>query len=81
MEFKRVKILACEPRDNYQLWIQFEDGLEGEVDLHHLVGKGVFKAWSSLDFFNQVRIDKKTDTVLWGDFIDLDPYLNLIVKG
>lgn len=75
MEFKRVKIIACEPRDNYHLWIHFEDGLEGEVDLQHLVGQGVFKAWSSLDFFNQVRIDNKTDTVVWGDIIDLDPYV------
>jgi hypothetical protein len=75
MEFKRARIVACEPRHNYHVWIQFDDGLEGEVDLTHLVGRGVFKAWESVDFFDQVRVDSKTDTLAWGDDIDLDPYV------
>jgi hypothetical protein len=39
------------------------------------VGKGVFEAWDSIDFFNQVRVDSKSDTVVWGEDIDLDPYV------
>ena len=75
MEFKRAKIVACKPLPHYRVWIHFDDGLEGEVDLNHLVGKGVFAAWKSIDFFNQVRIDPKTDTLCWGEDIDLDPYV------
>ncbi len=75
MEFKRAKIITCKPKPNYRVWIRFDDGLEGEVDLSDLVGKGVFEAWKSLDFFNQVRVDPKTDTLAWGDDIDLDPYV------
>jgi hypothetical protein len=75
MEPKRARIVACTPRPNYRVWIRFDDGLEGEVDLNHLVGKGVFKAWKSIDFFNQVRVDPKTDTLSWGEDIDLDPYV------
>lgn len=75
MEFKRVKIVACKPRPNYCVWIRFDDGLEGEVDLSDLVGKGVFTVWESVDFFNHVRVDDKTDTLTWGDDIDLDPYV------
>ena len=75
MEFKRAKIVACEPRSDYHVWIRFEDGLEGEVDLNHLVGQGVFEAWSSLEFFNQVRVDPRSDTIIWGEDIDLDPYV------
>jgi hypothetical protein len=73
MEFKRAKIVACKPNPNYRVWIRFDDGLEGEVDLSDLLGKGVFEAWKSVDFFNQVRVDPKTDTLAWGDEIDLDP--------
>lgn len=54
MDFKRARIVACEARPNYHVWIRFDDGLEGEVDLREKVGKGVFKAWESTDFFNQV---------------------------
>jgi hypothetical protein len=74
MEFKRAKIVACKPRPNYHVWIRFDDGLEGEVDLNHLVGKGVFEAWNSVDYFNTVRVDPKSDTIAWGEDIDLDPY-------
>ena len=27
MEFHRARIVACEPHDNYKLWIRFDDGL------------------------------------------------------
>ena len=75
MEFKRAKIVACKPLPNYHIWIRFDDGLEGEVDVSHLVGKGVFAAWNSIEFFNNVRVDPKTDTLAWDDEIDLDPYV------
>jgi len=75
MEFKRAKITDCKPNLNYRVWIRFDDGLEGEVDLSDLVGKGVFEAWESIDFFNKVRVDPKTDTLAWDDEIDLDPYV------
>ena len=75
MIFKRERIIKCRPLPNYRVWICFDDGLEGEVDLGHLVGKGVFKAWDSVDFFNQVRVDSRTDTIAWGEEVDLDPYV------
>lgn len=75
MEFKRAKIVACKPLPNYHIWIRFDDGLEGEVDVSHLVGNGVFAAWNSIEFFNSVHVDPKTDTLAWDDEIDLDPYV------
>lgn len=75
MEFHRAKIVKCKPHSDYKLWIQFDDNLNGEVDLKHLAGKGVFSAWNSIEFFNSVYVDKKTQTVAWGDDIDLDPYV------
>jgi hypothetical protein len=75
MEFKRAKIIACKPKPHYCVWIRFDDGLEGEVDLSDLVGKGVFEAWRSVAFFNQVRVDPTTHTLVWGEDIDLDPYV------
>lgn len=84
MEIKRVRIVACKPLPNYHIWIRFDDGLEGDVDLNHLVGKGVFAAWNSIDFFNQVRVDPVSDTVIWGEDIDLDPYVlrdKIIIKN
>jgi hypothetical protein len=75
MTFKRARIVACEARSNYILWIRFDDGIEGEVDLSDLVGQGVFQAWESQEFWLAVKIDPESETVCWGDEIDLDPYV------
>ena len=75
MKFNRAKIVACKPKPNYRVWIRFDDGLEGEVDLNEFVGKGIFNAWDAVEVFNQVRIDPKTDTLAWGNVIDLDAYV------
>ena len=48
MDFKKAKIVACKAKPNYHVWIRFEDGLEGEVDLSHLVGQGIFSVLGSL---------------------------------
>lgn len=75
INFKRARIVACKALPNYHVWIRFDDGLEGEVDLNHLVGKGVFEAWKSIEFFNEVRVDPRSETIAWGEDIDLDPYV------
>ena len=62
-----------EARPGYRLWIRFADGVEGEVSLNHLVGKGVFGAWKDLDFFSRVAIDPTSGTVVWPGGIDLAP--------
>lgn len=75
MSFQRARIISCKPCDNYKIWICFDDGLAGEVDLSNLVGKGVFASWLSLDFFKSVHVDRISETVAWGEDIDLDPYV------
>lgn len=75
MAFKKAKIISCKPLPNYHVWIEFDDGLNGEVDLSDLAGKGVFSAWNSVDFFNSVYVDPQSETLAWGDDIDLDPYV------
>ena len=39
------KPVEVKTRPNYRLWVKFTDGIEGEIDLAHLVGKGVFALW------------------------------------
>jgi hypothetical protein len=68
--------------EGYRLWLRYSDGVEGEVDLSHLVGRGIFKAWEDKAFFEEVRIDE-AGAVSWGEVIDLCPdalYLKLTGK-
>ena len=67
------RIVEVEARAGYRIWIRFEDGVSGEVDLSELVGKGVFRRWENEDEFRKVFIDPETGTVAWPGEIDLAP--------
>ncbi len=75
--------VAVEPRDGYRIWLRYADGVEGEVNLSHFVGKGVFAAWRDPDFFAGVRI-VPGDGIAWSEEIDLCPdalYLQITGKA
>ena len=77
--FKIVEVKALQ---GYRLWLRYEDGVEGEVDLSDLAGRGVFAAWNEREFFESVRIDE-SGALAWGDSLDLCPdalYLRLTGK-
>lgn len=67
------EIVAAEARPDYRLWVRFADGREGEIDLSHLVGKGVFSRWEDPSEFEKVYIDEEMRTVAWPGDIDLAP--------
>lgn len=54
----------------YKLRVEYADGVTGEVDLSHLVGKGVFAAWNDPAAFETVTIGDHGE-LLWSDGIDL----------
>ena len=75
--------VAVEPRDGYRIWLRYADGVEGEVNLSHLVGKGVFAAWRHPDFFAGVHI-AAGDGIAWSEELDLCPdalYLQITGKS
>jgi len=79
----RPTLLEIAPRPEYRLWLRYADGNEGEVDLSHLVGVGVFSAWDEPGVFDRARIGPSGD-VRWGDEIELCPdalYLQLTRKS
>ncbi len=82
-EWKTTTIVDCKAKPHYVLWVRFDDGLEGEVDLSDHVGKGIYKAWESEDFWHSVHIDSLGGTVCWNNDIDLDPYVlrEMILKS
>lgn len=76
------KILEALPLDGYKVWLKFNDGIAGEVDLSHLTGKGVFAFWNNYENFKKVSIEHSR-SLAWSDEIDLDAdslYLKLTGK-
>ena len=56
--------------ESYRIWIKFEDGVEGELDLSRHAGRGVFKAWEDREFFEAVRLSPY-QAIVWGDDLEL----------
>jgi hypothetical protein len=67
------RIVSVEPLEAYRVRIRFSDGVEGEVDLSALVGKGVFSIWNDPEQFARVFIDPESHTLAWPGGIDLCP--------
>ena len=67
----------------YGLWLRYDDGWEGTVDVSHLAGRGVFEAWEEAGVFESVYLSPH-GAVAWGDAIELCPdalYLRLTGKS
>jgi hypothetical protein len=66
------KIVTVKTLPKHILWLKYEDGVEGCVDVSHLVGKGVFKLWDKPGEFEKVSIGSAGELV-WSDTADLCP--------
>lgn len=61
---------------DYRLYLEFEDGYAGEVDLADCVGDaGVFVPLADMEFFRQVRVDPALGTLCWPNGADIAPEL------
>lgn len=64
--------VAVAPREGHRIWLRYADGVEGEVDLSHLAGEGVFTVWNDRRFFEGVYISEWR-SIAWSDEIELCP--------
>jgi uncharacterized protein DUF2442 len=77
------KPVAVRPLANFRIWLRYDDGVEGDVDLSDLAGRGVFQAWTDRAFFDAVRLGSH-GAIEWGSEIDLCPdamYMRLTGKS
>jgi hypothetical protein len=68
---------------NFRIWLRYDDGVAGELDLSDLAGRGVFKAWNDRAFFDSVHLAPH-GAIEWGNDIDICPdaaYLRLTGKS
>ena len=75
--------VAVEPPNGYRIWLRYTDGVEGEVELSHLVGKGAFAAWRDPDFFAGGHI-AAGGGIAWSEDLDHCPdalYLQITGKS
>jgi hypothetical protein len=58
---------------DYVVWIRFNDGAEGEIDLESELEGEVFGPLKDLDLFRRFRVDTEIETLVWENGADLAP--------
>ncbi len=72
MRSEMIRPTEVEPQEGHRLWIRYWDGAAGEIDLSHLAGRGVFRAWNNRACFEMAHI-APAGGVAWGGVIGLCP--------
>jgi hypothetical protein len=69
-----VDVTEVRALDGHRVFIRFEDGVQGEVDIAELVAfDGVFAALRDPAHFAAVRVRPELGTICWPGGADLDP--------
>ena len=77
-----MKITDAKPLDRFRVSLRFDDGASGTVDLSHLAGGGVFRAWLLEGVFEQLFVSP-VGALQWPGDLDLCPdslYLQMVGK-
>ncbi|MBL4942303.1 MAG: DUF2442 domain-containing protein [Colwellia sp.] len=68
-----LHIKAAKHIFDFKLWLSFDDGSSGEVDLNGMLIGSIFEPLKNIDVFSQVAIDSELETVVWPNGADLAP--------
>ncbi len=58
---------------SYRLWLSFNDGMSGEVDLSGRLHGEVFEPLKDPNLFSQVKFEPEMDTIVWPNGANLAP--------
>jgi hypothetical protein len=58
---------------DYVIWVRFNDGLAGEVDLRDELDGPVFVPLREIETFRSVRLHPELHTIVWPNGADLAP--------
>ena len=57
----------------YVVWLRFQDGTSGEVDLRQSLRGPVFEPLHDVEYFKRVRVDPELGTIVWPNGADIAP--------
>jgi len=58
---------------DYKIWIKFNDGLEGIIDLENELWGEMFEPLKDKNLFKKVKLNKELGTIVWENGADFAP--------
>ena len=77
-----LRVIEVKAEENYKLYLKYNDGVAGYVDLTNMVGLGVFEKFRDETYFKNVKIGSFGEPC-WNDELDIGPtraYLDITGK-
>lgn len=66
-------VARAEYKSGYKIWLKFDDGAEGIVDLESELEGPVFEALKDAEEFRKFEVHKVAKTLVWPNGADLAP--------
>jgi hypothetical protein len=66
-------IVEARYASGYTLWVRFDDGAEGEIDLSAELHGEVFQPLRSVDYFREFAVHPELRTLVWPNGADFAP--------
>ena len=68
---KYPQATRVEARDGFRVFLEYDDGVSGELDLSHLADTQVFGFWQEPGRFAEVTLDRRANEITWGKDLEL----------
>ncbi len=65
-----MKVIEVKSLPGYKLFLSFDDGVNGIIDLSDLVQKGIFKVLQTENNFNKVYVSAYS--IAWSEELEID---------
>ncbi|WP_299073220.1 DUF2442 domain-containing protein [uncultured Paraglaciecola sp.] len=68
-----LHIKSAKHISNYKIWVSFDDGTAGEVNLEKSLIGPIFQPLKNINIFSKVSVDPELETIVWPNGADLAP--------
>lgn len=68
-----VHVVDAKYVSDYKIWVKFDNGEEGEVDLEDLLWGEVFEPLKEKGNFQKFAVDREAGTIVWDNGADIAP--------
>ncbi len=68
-----IDVIEAKYVRDFTVWVKFEDGTEGELDLSEELYGPIFEPLRDVSYFKQLKVNPELGTIVWPNGADLAP--------
>lgn len=68
-----IEVVEAKYIEGYQIWLKFNNGITGNVDLKNDLWGSVFEPLKNIDEFKKFTVSKEFGTIVWENEADFAP--------